>query len=219
MRVGRPREMPRPEWDRHSNRTWKSAYVKDEVLGKVAVGTTGLEGDQQYDRRVHGGPTMAVLSYAASHYPRWRDELGIAEMGPGGFGENLAIDGLDERSVCLGDVLEAGTTRLCVTQPRGPCANIGRRWNHPDLLAIVTANHRTGWYLAVPQPGTIAIGDSIAVIERPCPDWNIERVLRARLDPKSDPAAIPFLARCAELSEGWRAKFAQIEQRLASSTR
>ena len=210
VRVGRARTHPRPEWDRRASSTWTSAYVKDEVPGPVEVGVLGLAGDQQYERKVHGGPQMAVLGYAARHYPRWREELGIPEIGPGGFGENLVIDGLDEWSLCLGDVLDVGSARLQISQPRGPCANISRRWNREDLLKRVTANHRTGWYHRVLREGQIAAGDVIAVAERPRPEWTVERVLALRLAPTEDPAGVAFLAGCPELSPEWRSKFEKL---------
>lgn len=214
VRAGKARILPRPDWDRHPKRTWTSAYLKDEVPGAVTVGPNGIEGDQQHDRRVHGGPTMAVLAYSGDHYAAWRAELDLPDMGPGGFAENLTVAGLDERTLCIGDVLTAGTVGLRVTQPRGPCANISRRWNRQDLLARVTSSRRTGWYLAVPRPGTLRAGDAITVVDRPHPEWTIERVFALRVDPDGDRESVAFLARCPELSEEWRAKFATIERRL-----
>src|SRR5262249_47371619 len=133
---------------------WTSAYYKDPVTGPVKLGRLGLEGDQQADRRVHGGPDMAVLAYSIDHYPVWRRELGIESMGPGGFGENFAVAGRDERTVCVGDVIAIGDARLQVSQPRGPCANISRRWKRADLLKRVTENGRSGWYLRVLDEAT-----------------------------------------------------------------
>lgn len=210
VRVGRARAHPRPAWDQKHSSTWTSAYVKDEVPGPVHVSALGLAGDQQHDRRVHGGEQMAVLAYAAGHYPRWREELGIPEIGPGGFGENLVIEGLDEWSLCVGDVLEAGAARLQISQPRGPCANISRRWNREDLLGRVTANRRTGWYQRVLREGEIAVGDVVTLVERPQPDWTVERVLALRLAPAGDRAGVTFLANCPELSPEWRSKFRKL---------
>lgn len=215
VRVGRVRELPRPEWDHHARRTWRTAYYKDEVEGAVEVGTLGLTGDEQHDHRSHGGPDRAVLGYAAAHYARWREELGIPEMGPGGFAENLTVEGYDETTHCIGDVIAAGTTRLQITQPRGPCAAISRRWDRADLLGIVTARRRAGWYLRVLEGGTLARGDGYRVIERPHPGFSVERVFALRHDPTLDPEAVAWLARCPELSEGWRGKFAGHEARLA----
>ncbi|MFC3570066.1 MOSC domain-containing protein [Paracoccus simplex] len=42
----------------------------------LTLGPEGFEGDEQADRRVHGGPEKAVHHYAFDHYPAWREELG-----------------------------------------------------------------------------------------------------------------------------------------------
>ena len=209
IRTGRAREMPRPDWDRSPARTWRSAYVKDEVEGPARVTTLGLEGDEQYDRAAHGGEHMALLAYAAAHYPLWRAEPGLAQAGPGAFGENLAIEGLDETSVRIGDVLEAGDARFQVSQPRGPCANIARRWNVPNLVERVTESGRIGWYLRVLREGTIERGAPITLVERPHEEWDVARVFRLRLDPSGDPAGVRSLASCPELSPEWRGMFAR----------
>ena len=41
-----------------------SGFVKHEVNGPVHAGTLGLEGDEQADLTVHGGPDKAVYGYA-----------------------------------------------------------------------------------------------------------------------------------------------------------
>ena len=52
-------------------------------------------------------------------------------------GENLTVDELDEDSVCIGDVLEIGSVRMEVSQPRQPCATLARRHQVRDMIAIV----------------------------------------------------------------------------------
>src|SRR5687768_6873556 len=79
-------------------KTWTSAFFKSPVAGPVYVGRTNLVGDQQADLVYHGGPNKAVLAYSADHYDFWRRELDRPELCFGGFGENLTIAGLDERS-------------------------------------------------------------------------------------------------------------------------
>jgi len=79
---------------------------------------------------------MAVLCYSADHYAGWRQELSIAEMGPGGFAENFTISGQDELSVCIGDVYRVGAATVQISQPRGPCYKISYRWKRPDLVLI-----------------------------------------------------------------------------------
>ncbi len=207
VRAGKVREHARPDWDRHANRLWKSAYVKDPLAGEARVTPLGIEGDEQYSRDVHGGEHMALLAYSAAHYADWREALSLPAMGPGGFGENLVLDGADETEVCIGDVWSAGGVRLQVSQPRGPCANISRRWNREDLVQRVTANGRTGWYLRVLAPGAIAAGQGIDLVERPHARWTVARVFRARVEPKTPRETLAAIAGLAALSPEWRAKF------------
>ena len=63
----------------------RSAIWKDPVEGRVAVRGVNVEGDEQADRRVHGGPDKAVYAYALEEIREWEEELG-REIGPGGFG-------------------------------------------------------------------------------------------------------------------------------------
>ena len=85
----------------------RSAIAKQPVEGAVAVGVEGLEGDEQGDRRVHGGPYKALHHYPFEHYRNWRDQLGdsplLQQSGP--FGENIRTRGLVEADLCLGDLL------------------------------------------------------------------------------------------------------------------
>jgi MOSC domain-containing protein YiiM len=69
LNVGRPREV---EW--RSDIVETSIY-KAPVPGRVAVKPLNLEGDQQADLSVHGGPDKAVYAYPTEHYPFWREEL------------------------------------------------------------------------------------------------------------------------------------------------
>ena len=210
VRVGLVVRHPRPKWDKTSGTTWASAYVKSPVSGAVHVGPEGLEGDQQHERRVHGGPHMAVLAYADSHYDAWRDELDLVEMGPGGFGENLTVEGFDETTVCIGDVWAVGDVRLQVASPRGPCLNISRRWDRQDLMQRVIDTARGGWYLRVLQPGTIAARQPVRRVERSQPDWTIEKVFKLRYSEQRDPKLVAKAVKLEELAPRWRESLATL---------
>jgi MOSC domain-containing protein YiiM len=208
VRVGLAARYPRPKWDKTSGAMWTSAYVKSPVSGAVRIGPIGLDGDQQYERRVHGGPERAALAYADSHYDYWRNALDLQEMGPGGFGENLTVEGLDEDGVCVGDVWAIGEARLQVSAPRGPCLNISRRWDRQDLMELVLKKGWAGWYLRVLTPGTLAVRQPIKRLERPHPEFTVTRVFRLRYRQESDPALVKKLAACKALSPNWRERFA-----------
>jgi len=207
LQVGRVRTLGTPGATDRLERPWKSAYIKPPVLVPLRLSRTRFEGDEQYDVDSHGGPEMAALAYCDEHYALWRDELDLAEMGPGGFGENLTISGLDEDSVAVGDVYAIGSARVQVSQPRGPCFNISKRWRRAELLDRVVATGRTGWYFRVLDEGQVTAGDPVVRLQRPLPEWTVARTLRLGLDPSPDPASCLELANCDLLSPGWREKF------------
>jgi len=68
VRVGKITAYERPAWDHVKSRPYTTAFRKAEVTGPVHVGPLGLEGDEQADKKFHGGPEMAVLMYADAHY-------------------------------------------------------------------------------------------------------------------------------------------------------
>lgn len=201
--------------------TWRSAILKAPCEGPVHVGPLGLDGDAQHDRRHHGGPTKAVLCYAAAHYDAWAP-LSAAHLaqhggtvaalpgphafGPGAFGENLLLAGIDEHTVHLGDVWQVGTCVLRVTEPRGPCGTLARRWAWPALVTHVRRTARAGWYCAVESPGTVRVGDEAVLRARVAPAWPIARVF-ALLEARVAPAeAMRALADAPGVHEALRAR-------------
>lgn len=173
---------------------WKSAILKSQQADAVIVGALGLAGDNQKEKKHHGGPIKAVLIYGASHYDNWQHslrphaakhaetlrtmsaEVDASVYGFGAFGENLTIDGLRESSVCLGDIWRIGTCVLQITEPRGPCATLTRRWMRPALLDEVKTTAAAGWYNAVLTEGAVRAGDRATLDTRLQNEWTLERV-------------------------------------------
>ena len=170
--VGRPRVLCDEQGE------WTSAIARHAAPGPLSVGADGLPEDQVANTVAHGGPDRALLAYGAGHYAAFAAELGRVLPTPG-FGENLRVVGFDEANVAIGDVWQVGDLRLQVTMPRAPCGKIGRHVGVADMLERVTATVRVGWFLRVLTPGPIAPGQPITVVERPNPDWTVERVFRA----------------------------------------
>lgn len=187
-----------------SGETWTSGYVKSPVQGPVVVGLTNIAGDAQHNKKVHGGAHRAILGYSAEHYERWQQELGVA-LPYGSFGENFTVSGLDEDSVCLGDVYLIGdTVRVQVSQPRKPCNQIYLHLQIEGIQKRVDETLRTGWYLRVLQTGEVAAGMSIALVDRSYPEWPIVRVHQAYDHRHTDPATALALAEVEALEPGWR---------------
>ena len=157
----------------------RSAIGKNVVTGPVAVGELGLAGDEQGDPKHHGGPAKAVHHYARDHYSFWRAQLGDLTVldAPGAFGENLSTIGITEADLCLADRIQVGTVVLRLSQGRRPCWKLGVRFGVPDMARRVLTTGRTGWYYAVDEPGEIAAGDELTLIDRPHPDWPLSRLM------------------------------------------
>ncbi len=96
---------------------------------------------------------------------------------PGGFGENFVVKHLNERNICIGDVVSVGDeVVLEVSLPRQPCSKLNQRF-HLDNFAINTWKlSRTGWYYRVVKEGWVRAGDEIRLVKRPWPNWTIERL-------------------------------------------
>lgn len=186
------------------NRSWTTAFFKSLVEGSVRVGELGIAGDEQADRKNHGGLDKAVLAYSAEHYAHWREHLSLAEMPHGGFGENLTIAGSEESTVCIGDRWQAGDVVFEVSQPRQPCWKMARRWQIVDLPKQVIQNGRSGWYLRVLEGGELSAGTAMELLSRPRPTWTVARVSRLLYHEPDNVAGMEELANLPELSRAWR---------------
>jgi MOSC domain-containing protein YiiM len=206
IQTGRPTPVGTPGASDPMEREFTSAIWKAPVSGPARVTRLGLEGDAVANTRVHGGPDQALLMYDGKHYPRWRAEWDVTDLGAGGFGENLTVAGLSEESVCVGDVLEIGAVRLQVTATRQPCATLARRHQRPDLVREVYQTGRSGWYLRVLEEGTLEANLPVRLLARPNPDWAVRAALLAYRDRARDPERAAELGRCIGLSERWRSK-------------
>ncbi len=206
IQVGQPRTYGTAGSPDPDQRPWTSAIKKDPVDGQVWAGREGLSGDHQYDRQGHGGPDRALLMYSAEHYPRWRAEWSRKDVGPGAFGENLTVSGLNEDIACVGDIFRIGEVRVEISSPRSPCINLSRRHQLPDLVKTIVENHRSGWYLRVLQEGWLEAGMEVSLTDRPYPQWTIRRaanVKRKRSDLREEAR---LLAACPALQIDWREK-------------
>lgn len=183
-----------------------SAIAKQAVGGRVFLGRHGLEGDEQADTQHHGGIDKALHHYPFEHYAAWTAELpeqaGLFQAG--GFGENLSTLGMDENSVCLGDVFQIGHARIQVSQGRKPCWKLNHRFGVADMARRVQDSGRTGWYYRVLAEGGIAPDDELTLIERPHPDWTLARLISVIYHDKPDRQALSELAELSLLAPSWR---------------
>jgi MOSC domain-containing protein YiiM len=194
VNVGTPREV------RWRGQVVRTAIWKDPVAGRVRVRATNVDGDEQGNPEVHGGVDQALYAYAAEDYEWWGGELGRA-LGPGTFGDNLTVRGIDVSGAVVGERWRAGGTLLEVTAPRTPCFKLGIRMGSQAFPRRFAAARRPGAYLRVLAEGELGAGDPVEVVHRPGHGLTVAEVSRIYHD---DHAGAPRLLQAPELSGTWR---------------
>ncbi|MCC6202012.1 MAG: MOSC domain-containing protein [Gammaproteobacteria bacterium] len=193
---------------RRLGRNTTSAIAKQELPGRRQVGQSGIAGDCQADRRVHGGVDKAVHCYPFVHYATWRAELPPNPLldRPGAFGENLSIDGLTEHEVFPGDRWRIGSVLFELSQGRRPCHKLNLRFGVADMAVRLQATLRTGWYLRVIDSGELQAGDAILLVARPHPSHSVADLIGLIRDQVTEPAQLEPVLRLP-LPASWRALF------------
>lgn len=202
VNVGRPRTQ---EWH---GRLVTSAIFKEPVDGPILASDVNLAGDNQADRRVHGGFDKAVYAYAAEDYEWWERQLG-RPLGPGTFGENITTAGLDLTQSAIGDRWRIGKAVFEVAQPREPCFKLGMRMGDAAFRDQFEAAGRPGAYLRIIEPGPVAAGDSITVTPAEEPAIRISELVG---DPTE--ALLRRIVADGRVPDGWRKGAARALERV-----
>ncbi|MDR7274015.1 MOSC domain-containing protein [Catenuloplanes atrovinosus] len=148
--------------------------------GDRATGAgSGLQHDEIFDNRHHGGDDQAVYAYAREDLDAWAAELG-RELPGGVFGENLTTTGLDITHALIGERWRVGADLVLeVSVPREPCTTFARWMDVPGWLKTFTRRALPGTYLRVVTPGEVRAGDEIVVEHRPEHEVTVGLAFRA----------------------------------------
>jgi MOSC domain-containing protein YiiM len=188
-----------------------SGIYKSRVSSSIAIDTEGFQGDRQADRRVHGGPDKAVHLYPTRHYARLADEFPqvAGSLAPGSIGENLATDALDEGDVRVGDIWQLGSALIQVSQPRSPCWKIDERYGCDGMAKFIAASGLTGWYWRVLQPGTVAPGDTLDLLEAAAKAPTLRQAMQLCAEHRPSVQQLERLAGVPGIAAAWRGKLLQ----------
>lgn len=184
-----------------------SGIRKQPVAGAVRLTAIGLVGDEQGDRKHHGGREKALHHYAMEHYAFWRAEFDgrSALLGlPGAFGENIASMGVTEADICVGDVFRIGTATVQVSQGRQPCWKLNERFGEPAMARRVQESGRTGWYYRVLEEGLIETGAVGEIIDRPAESWSLSRLAHILYHDTRNYDALAQMSELDVLAQSWR---------------
>jgi MOSC domain-containing protein YiiM len=154
-------------------RRFTTAMGKRPVNGPVTVGPLGLAGDEQADDSVHGGLRKALYALPVAHLDYWQSRRATPQglfnntFLPGQLGDNLTLEGVDERHAFVDDEWHFPDCVLRVTEPRQPCYKFNATIGHAQAARDMVLSGFSGFYLAVLQTGTLTAGDTARVIPGP----------------------------------------------------
>ncbi len=188
-----------------------TGMFKYPVGDSLQLGDQGFAGDEQADRRVHGGPDKAVHLYPAVHYGRLAQAFpeAASQLKPGSLGENISSPRLDESLVRIGDVFRLGVALLQVCQPRNPCWKIDARFGVDGMAAYIAEHHLTGWYFRVLLPGVVAPGDTLDLAEPGDDELSLAQAQRLWHTHRPTPLALRQLAATPGIAENWQRKIVE----------
>ena len=197
----------RPRLAVYKGASINTGIFKKPVSGRVALRTLNLDGDQQADLSVHGGPYKAVYAYPSEHYGYWRRDLPNVELPWGTFGENLTTEGLGEDELHIGDRFRVGSATVMVRQPRMPCYKLAAKFQRDDLIERFLRSGRSGFYFSVEQEGEVGQGDSLELISRDHDGITIAEMNRLFVGEKYNRDLLQKAIATAALPETWREYF------------
>jgi len=177
-----------------------SSIWKSPVTGRVPVRGVNLEGDDQADREVHGGPDKAVYVYALEDVRFWEAELDRT-LELAAVGENLTTENVDVTGAVVGARWAIGSAELEVSEPRSPCWKLAYKMDDPKFVRRFTAAGRPGAYLRIVREGEIGAGDEVRILSTPSHGMTVGDVFRIYSRDRSE---ITKLVEIPELSESWR---------------
>lgn len=192
-----------------------SAIAKYPRDGLVQLLEDGFAPDEQADRRVHGGPEMAVHLYPLDHHDFWRARLGEIDLldQQGAFGSNLAVRGICESDVHIGDRFRLGSALIEVNQPRQPCWKIEHRFesalDSSGMVATIVKSGRCGWYFRVIEEGEAQAGDCLERVGMGHANWSVARTFAALIGGKASREELTELKSLEKLSPKLRDRAAE----------
>lgn len=145
-----------------------SAIAKYQREGALVLTPLGLEGDQQAEKGIHGGPDRALCHYPREHYAVWAREF-VEQAGlfcAPALGENLSTEGLTEHNVFIGDIFRWGEALIQVTQPRSPCYKLNFHFGISDFSQQIQQTGRCGWLYRVITPGPVYTDRPLELVSR-----------------------------------------------------
>jgi len=162
-----------------------------------------IVGDKCFNLKYHGGLNRVLHQYSSDHYSYWGRKFTKIHFYRGCLGENLSASGMDETTVCIGDIYKIGSVECVVTEPRKPCVTINQKLDEKTLFQNILKEGKTGWFYKILKEGDIKRGDDIELISRSYPHLKLNKCTSI-LTGNKDAELLNQMIQNSILSETWR---------------
>lgn len=167
---------------------WKGKKVKTGIFKHPTEGIylekEDVRNDAVVDRKYHGGVDKACYLFTHDIYEDWQQRYPESDWTLGMFGENLTVEGLDEREIFVGDIYKIGDALVEVSEFREPCFKLGLRFGTQKVLKEFINQPHCGVYVRVLKPGEVKVGDEIVLQKRVQDQFSLSRVYWLRYHAK-----------------------------------
>lgn len=140
--------------------------VPKRPIDRAWIGTDGVEGDYQADRKHHGGPDQTLCLYSLEVIEVLQGEG--HPIAPGSAGENLTISGLDWAAMGSGQRYRVGDDLVMeITNTTSPCSKNAQWFVGGDFRRMSDSKHpgSSRWYARVLTPGIVAKDDPVVFLK------------------------------------------------------
>ncbi len=150
---------------------WNGKEVTTGIYKKptnvpIYLGKEDVRGDAVSDRKVHGGEFKACYLFSSNQYPYWQNLYPNLEWNFGMLGENLTVEGLDEKTLYIGDIYKIGNALVQITQPREPCFKFAHKFGNETVLQQFIEHGYSGTYIRILKEGEVKTGDTFKLVEQ-----------------------------------------------------
>lgn len=132
------------------------------AVPEALVTKSGVHGDRQRNRDIHGGPDRAVCVFSLEAIEALQAEG--HPIAPGSTGDNVTVAGIDWSAVKPGDRIRIGSVGLQFVSYTAPCVHNARWFLNADFSRISQKQY-PGWsrlYARVLTEGVVRTGDPVA---------------------------------------------------------
>ena len=88
---------------------------------------------------------------------------------------------------------------------------LNHRFGVSDIALRVQNSLRAGWYFRVVQPGSVSAFDELCLVERPHPNWSVDRLLALIRDRTCDKEVLRKVLHLP-LTASWRKLFSRLAE-------